>query len=187
MPTIASDLPPLEPITEPPATDAFTLHEDEWAQIEFLPEAMLPEVRRMLIEFKTFEGQNHVGPGWRNLYIRELKRVPLMVGETALDRLQSLLGTKAGPAPLIGSVEGVARVRGGFTIEIGRNVHLYGYADESGIPVIAAKLGSNPDDQRLTDAFMKLNASDGLVLVDWRQQMALVATTTDGKIGAWRP
>lgn len=181
IPTIASDLPPLDPIAE------FTFHEDEWAQIEFLPKAMLPEVCRMLSEFKTFEAQNREDSGWRNLYVRELKRAPLMVGKTAIDRLQSVLGAKVGPTPLMTNVEGVARIRNGFTIDIGRNVHLYGYADESGIPVIAAKLGPDPDEQKLTDAFMKLNANNDLILVDWRQQLALVSTTSDDKIEVWRP
>ena len=72
-------------------------------------------------------------------------------------------------------------------MEIGRNVRLYGYTDDSGIPVIAADLGSNPDDQRLVEAFAKLNASDGLVFVDWRQQVLLVSTAADGTIEVWRP
>ncbi|MGE0283933.1 MAG: hypothetical protein AB7F09_00410 [Parvibaculaceae bacterium] len=110
-----------------------------------------------------------------------------MPGKAALEHLQSVLGARAGPAPVVTSVDGVARVRNGFTIEIGRNVYLYGYADETGIPIIAASLGPNPDDQRLTETFVKLNASHGLVFVDWRQQMLLISTTTDGKIEVWRP
>jgi hypothetical protein len=186
-PTIANDLPPLDPITGQRPNGVLALHEDEWTQNEFLPEAMLPEVQRMLKEFKTFEAENRVGSGWRNIYVRELNRAPLMAGNNALVHLQSVLGAKAGPAPLVTSVEGVARVRNGFTFEIGRNVHLYGYSDEGGIPVIAADLGPNPEDQRLTEVFAKLNASDGLIFVDWRQQMLLVSATPDGKIAIWRP
>lgn len=187
MPTIASELPPLEPLNGPPDTGAFALHEDDWTQNEFLPKAMLPDVRRMLSELKTFEMQNREGPGWRNIYVREFKRMPLMAGKAALDHLQSVLGARVGATPLVTSVEGAARVRNGFTIEIGRNVHLYGYADENGIPVIGASLGPNPDDPKLTDAFTKLNASDDLILVDWRQQMLLISTTANGKIEVWRP
>jgi len=186
-PTIADDLPPLEPLTGPPIVGAFALHEDEWTQNEFLPKAILPEIRRMLSELKAFEAANRAGPGWRNIYIRKLERAPLMAGKTALEHLQAVLGARVGPAPLVTSVEGVARVSNGFTLEIGRNVHLYGYADESGIPVIAADLGPNPDDQRLVEAFAKLNASDGLVFVDWRQQLLLVSAAADGNIEVWRP
>lgn len=185
--TIADDLPPLDPLAVPPAAGAFALHEDDWAQNEFLPKAMLPEIRRILSEIKIFETQNRDGSGWRDIYVRKLKRAPLIAGKTALEHLQSVLGATAGPAPLVTSVEGAAQVRNGFTIEIGRNVHLYGYADESGIWVIAASLGQNPDDQKLTEAFTKLNASDGFVFVDWRQQMLLVTTTSNGQITVWRP
>lgn len=82
-PTIANDLPTLDPLTEPPGAGVFALHEDEWTQSEFLPKAMLPEVRRMLSEFKAFEAQNRAGPGWRNIYVRELNRAPLMAGKGA--------------------------------------------------------------------------------------------------------
>lgn len=186
-PTIAKDLPLLDPLSEPPAADALTLHEDDWTQAEFLPKAMLPDIRRMLSELKTFDARNRDGPGWRNMYVREFNRVPLIIGETALEHLQSILGARAGAAPLLTSVAGVGRVRGGFTIAIGRNVHLYGYAEEGGIPVIAASLGSDPDHQGLTEAFAKLNASYDLVLVDWRQQMLLVSVADDGRIGIWQP
>ena len=187
MSTIADDLPPLDPLTGPPGAGALELHEDEWTQNEFLPKAMLPEIQRMLSELKVFEAENRAGPGFRSIYIRKFERARLMAGKTALEHLQSVLGAGVGPAPLVTSVEGVARVRNGFTMEIGRNVHLYGYADDSGIPVIAADLGSNPDDQRLVEAFAKLNASDGLVFVDWRQQVLLVSTAADGTIEVWRP
>lgn len=40
---------------------------------------------------------------------------------------------------------------------------------------------------RETLAFAKLNASDRLVLVDWRQQLVLIAMTQDGQVDAWRP
>lgn len=187
IPTIAKDLPRLDPLSEPPAADVLVLHEDDWTQTEFLPKAMLPEIRRMLSELKTFEAQNREGSGWRNLYVREFSRESLMTGAAALEHLQTVIGVRAGPAPLLTSVDGVTRVRNGFTIEIGRNVHLYGYADENGIPVIAASLGPDPDDRKLTEAFTKLSASDGLVLVDWRQQMLLLATDDNGKIAVWRP
>ncbi|MGE0283932.1 MAG: hypothetical protein AB7F09_00405 [Parvibaculaceae bacterium] len=75
MPTIAKDLPPLERLSGPPAADAFAFHEDEWTQNEFLPKAMLPEVRRMLSEFKAFEAQNREGSGWRTyMFARSIAR-----------------------------------------------------------------------------------------------------------------
>jgi hypothetical protein len=187
VPTIAKDLPSLDPLREPPAADALVLHEDDWTQTEFLPKAMLPDIRRMLSDLKVFDAQNREGPGWRDLYLREFNRVPLIVGRTVLEHLESIVRTRAGPAPLLTSVAGTGRVCGGFTIAIGRDVHLYGYVEDGGIPVIAASLGTNPDDQKLTEAFMNLNASDGLVLVDWRQQMLLLRASDDGKIAIWRP
>jgi hypothetical protein len=184
-PTIANDLPPLEPATRAPGD--LVLHEDEWTQNEFLPKAMLPELRRMLSEFKTFEAKHRTGSGWREIYVRKIKRESLIAGANALVHLQAVLGAKAKGELLLDGTEGAARVKNGFVLEIGRSVHLYGHANADGIRVIGADLGPNPDDEKLVEAFKKLNASDGLVLVDWRQRMLLVSVAPDGDIDVWRP
>lgn len=64
---------------------------------------------------------------------------------------------------------------------------LYGYVTDLGIPVLGANVGENPDDFKLTDAFMKLNANAGLILVDWRAQVVLVSVNKSGQIDIWRP
>jgi hypothetical protein len=95
---------------------------------------------------------------------------------------------KVGPAPVLlsaGSIPG--RVKGGFSLELGRDVTMYGYATPDGIPVLGALLGHDPDHHKLIEAFIKLNAAEGLVLVDWRQQFVLESADADGNIKVWRP
>jgi hypothetical protein len=55
------------------------------------------------------------------------------------------------------------------------------------VPVLAASLGPDPDNQSLVAAFSKLSASLGLVLVDWKSQFILLGTGPDGKVEAWQP
>jgi hypothetical protein len=64
---------------------------------------------------------------------------------------------------------------------------MYGYVDGNNVPVLGASVGKNPDDSRLTDAFLKLNASEGLLLVDWRAQLLIIGASSNSQLEVWRP
>jgi hypothetical protein len=186
--TISSDLPPLEKVERAPQASDFIIDEDYWSQVEFFPKSRLEEVERMLNEFKPFEIANRVQHAWRKIYVREIARHPVLAGPKQLDRLSSILGIKAGPAPIVVSSNTIrGRVSKGFIIPLGGKVTLYGYETPDGIAVLGAAVGQNPDDRKLVGAFAKLSAGEGLMLVDWRQQLLLTSVGTDGKIDAWRP
>lgn len=53
--------------------------------------------------------------------------------------------------------------------------------------MLGAIVGKDSDDFKLAQAFMKLNASHGLILVDWRTPTVLVSVSKSGKIDIWRP
>jgi hypothetical protein len=188
LPTISNDLAPLEPVEDELRRSDFAFHEDDWSQVEFFPKGQFVTVQRALREYKSFEIANRAKYGWRNIYVREIDRAAVIVGSRALSRLEATLGWKAGPAPLLLSSTSITgRVKDGFSLALGGSVTLYGYATPAGIPVLGALVGDNPDHHTLIDAFIKLNAAEGLLLVDWRQQTALVSVRSDGKIEAWRP
>ena len=46
VPTISNDLAPLEQVKTKPSRTDFAFHEDDWAQVEFLPRSQLPVVQR---------------------------------------------------------------------------------------------------------------------------------------------
>ncbi len=196
VPTISNDLAPVEPVTSKPNPEQPAFHEDDWCQVEFYPRSYLPELQRMLQEYKTFELANRQKTTiqgkdywvWRNTYVRKVVRNPLIAGSAPLPQLESTLGAKAGPAPVLyssGALTG--RVREGFTLPLGGNVILYGYQNSGQIPVLGALVGNNPDNQVLTKAFEKLHAAYGLVLVDWRSQFILVSSSEGGKLDLWSP
>ena len=196
LPTISNDFPPLEPIGSSPQNDDTQMHEDDWCQVEFFRKSYLPELERILKEYKVFEASNRdmitiqgeQCPVWRNTYVREVAREPLLSGDEPLAQLAKIVGGPIGPAPVLFSASSWSgRVENGFTMLIGRNVYLYGYRINNGIPILAASVGQDPDDQSLTTAFGKLNAALGLVLVDWRSQFILVDTSPDGNIRTWQP
>jgi hypothetical protein len=187
-PTLSDDLAPLEPLNRNPSDADVIFHEDEWSQVEFLAMARLAEVQRMLKELKSFERTHRAQHGWRQVFVRRLERTPVIAGSRPIHQLEDRLGAKAGDGPLLFSTSGAPqRVKDGFSLPLGGNVTLYGYAGAQGVPLLGAHVGGNPDDFKLTQAFMKLNASHQLLLVDWRAQIVLVSVTKEGQIDIWRP
>jgi hypothetical protein len=182
LPTISNDVAEREN-GAPPAPGDLTFHEDDWAQVEFFRQDRLPELQRMLAEFKMFERANRVpGSGWRNIYVRAIARAPVIKGPNAIAHLEQALGVAKGPAPFVSA----GRVRNGFTLPLGGGIALYGIVKDTHVPVLGAAVGSAPDDLQLATAFAKLSASDGLVLIDWRQQFVITGTKA-GKLSVWRP
>lgn len=185
VPTISNDLATLEPIGVPDS-DAF--HEDEWCQTEFVPKRQLATVQRMLEQYKPFEAASRTAHGRRQGYVREIDRMAVIPGPDAVAQLEAILARKTGPAPvLLASDRAAGRVEHGFSLPLGGDIMLYGYTTAVGIPVLGALLGDDPDHRKLVEAFMKLNAAAGLILVDWRQQFVREAADADGNIKIWRP
>jgi len=172
------------------------MHEDDWCQVEFFRRSYLPELERILKEYKAFEASNREMTTikgnqyavWRKVYVRRVTRELLLSGDELPAQLAKIVGGEIGPAPaLFSSSTWSSRVKNGFTVRVGRNVDLYGYVADGGIRVLAASVGPNPDNQSLVTAFNKLNAELGLVLVDWKSQFILVGTSPDGKVQTWQP
>jgi len=187
-PTLSNELAELEPLGREPTKGDLTFHEDEWAQVEFLCADQLHEVKRILGDLKSFEMAHRVKYGWTDVYIRRFQRKALIEGEGALQHLHAVLGVAAGPAPVLFSSGTVAgRVRGGASFDLGGKISLYTSPAPEGVLVLGANVGRDPDNSKLVSAFAKLSASDRLVLVDWRQQFVLIATTADGRVDVWRP
>ncbi len=188
IPTLSDDIAPLERVDGPANKTDLIFHEDDWSQVEFLPKSLVPEIQRMLKEYKSFEQAQRVRSGWRNVYIRKVPREPLFTSPESVQQLEKLLGAKAGLAPILFSTSKTGgRVKDGFTLPLGGNVVLYGYTTGQGILVLGASVGSNPDDSKLARAFINLNSNCGLVLVDWRAQMLLISADTAGQIQVWKP
>lgn len=187
IPTLSNDLAPLDPVQGNYGVDSFIFHEDEWSQVEFLPAAQLGKVQDILTEYSAFEEANRVEGGWKKVYVRNFQRIPVVSGNTALPWLQRQLGVGVQAAPLLFSTNRLlGSVHDGFSLPLGGNIILYGYHDENGIPVLGAYLGAGADNATLLRAFSVLNASIGLILVDWRSQFILVSSQSSGPVEVWR-
>ena len=101
LPTISSDLPPLEPPAEAPSGSDMFIEEDMWSQIEFLRNDRQQELQHLLGEYAAVERANRMDAGWRQIYVRKLPRPSVIPGITALASLEKSLQREAGRAPLI--------------------------------------------------------------------------------------
>jgi hypothetical protein len=188
VPTLSDDMPALDPIDKPPSRADVVLHADDWSQLEFFPRGAAAEIRRLLAELKTFEQANRKSSGWKKPYVRKIARAPVIAAPEPLKQLAAHLGTTArGPAFITETNSFLGRVHSGFTFDLGGNIQLYGYTQRNDVPVLAASVGPKADNMKLAAAFMKLNKSEGLMLVDWRAQLLLLGVTPDGNIETWKP
>src|SRR5688500_4524901 len=101
VPTISNDLAPLTRFDAALEDALVAFHEDEWSQIEFFSRTQLPALKQMMSEYKSFEAANRVEYGWRNVYVREIERTPVLAGSRALNKIEAVLHATAGAAPVL--------------------------------------------------------------------------------------
>jgi len=186
MPTIAADDIAFVVPTEATFQGAPQFHEDEWCQIEFLPAGALDELQTTLAAYKVFEQAHRLQHGWSEIFVRKLERTPLIEGTDAVRKLADLFGTMPVNSPILTTTSRpLGQVDGGFALMPSSDVLLYGLADERGILALGAMVDG--DDMQLSQVFLQLHSSFRLLLVDWRQQLALCSVGADGNFGVWRP
>jgi hypothetical protein len=188
IPTLSSDVAELESVASLKSSDDFQFHEDEWSQVEFLPASQFEHVRHILTEYVHFEQEQRTDSGWREAYIRQLARVPVIGGNGALAWLEAQLGVPALPAPLLISGSRIqGRVKNGFSLALGGEVTLYGHQNEFGIQMLGVHLASGADKSALSAAFATLNSSIGLILVDWCAPFVMVSRDASSQAKLWKP
>lgn len=184
MPTISLDSVEFDMPTASSFKGAPQFHEDEWAQLEFFPRTRLSEVQQLLKELKSFEAENRIQYGWKQIYKRELSRTPLGLSPADLGRE---LNAQILPAPILTtSSQPLGQVRHGYSLELGKNAYLYGLQADGHITVLGVSL-QGADDMLLSNSFLTLNQRYGLILVDWRQQFVLTSVNSNGQFELWRP
>ncbi len=188
--TISEDAAPVVPMVGKVAASDVLFHEDDWRQIEFFPKTRLETIKATLSELKAFETAHRApGGGWTELYLRKPEPKPVLKGPRAVASLERTLGVTAGPGPVLyyGQQTIVGRVANGFSLTMEGGVDLYGFTDASGIAVLGVNFRLGGDDMAVARLFAALNASDGLIAVDWRQQLLLISVAENGDFEIWQP
>ena len=160
-------------------------HEDEWGQLEFFPKSQLKTIQEKLIEYKSFEQRNRVSSGWKNVYVRNIQRSAFA---STIDDLVALEGSAMHPAPLLTTASRpLGQVKNGFSVSIGDGALLYGVVEDGEIKSLAASVYSDAGNNALTNAYMFLDKKEELIIVDWRGQMIIMGSSSDGRLEVWRP
>ena len=92
------------------------------------------------------------------------------------------------PAPLLTTASRpLGQVKNGFSVSIGDGALLYGVVEDGEIKSLAASVYSDAGNNALTNAYMSLEKKEELIIVDWRGQMIIMGSSTDGRLEVWRP
>ena len=188
MPTVAADEIEFVMPTKETFTDAPQFHEDEWCQLEFYPANRLQEVKRLLTEFKAFELRHRTQYGWNEIYARRIARSTIVAGGDAIASVRNAVSAKQLPSPILTTTSNpLGQVKGGFSLSLPGSVLIYGLSSPVGISALGASVSRGGNDSQLTTAFVALNKSNRLILIDWRSQMILVSVASTGEVDVWRP
>jgi hypothetical protein len=166
VPTISDDFPATVQEHSRVTGDVVHIHEDDWRQIEFIESASLPEIDREMAEIDAFRSKNHVGLGWKNVYVRRARPNGLLQSGLHLGLIDSI---PHGPIQelLIGSQGHESIVEGGFAVGLGPSLFIWGR--EMHGTLVNLGLNRVPDDSE-SAAYRNLLAickKFRLVIVDW--------------------
>jgi len=180
LPTLCDGTPAVEPGTRP--DNCYSLHEDDWRQIEFVPQANRAYIDSELQSLAAFKLQNRRGPGWTSVYLRREHPVPLSTVGLHLPQTLSLSESPLwlGSGPPWGGL-----VKGGFALSDITNWSIYGQRVANGQVVqLAVSNGASEPSRVLVSTIRELVDNFGLLLVDW-YAASIVDTTSFDSILAW--
>ena len=157
----------------------FSMHEDNWRQIEFVSaiytnaiHAQIGEIRRIFDEESV---QTEGFTAFRRLYVR--KEIPTPIADPlALSFVLSLFA--ANSTPFDGLAIGTATdlVEGGFALDLS-GIVLYGQQLEGNVAALGLARGTNrsANPATLSGLFAALMRQNSLSLVDWCSMLALTS------------
>jgi hypothetical protein len=169
LPTLCDGLPPVGPPVETVPAGAVTLNEDDWRQIELVAARDREAVGRELAELSAFKVANRVGAGWKNVYVRSSRPDAIRASAVPLARVQALAGPRAHRSRLfLGPTGGTAsEVQGGFAIDLGKGVTLYGHAADGKVISLNLQLTGDAAGGPIPPAVSAIARAFNLFVVDW--------------------
>ena len=157
LPTLENALPPLLP-SDPAAAAAFTIHEDDWRQIELVAESHAAAIDADLAAIREVKSERGDLPGFRRLHVRERIPQPLAALRIPLDDIRTALG--APPRRDLALHDRGSIVEGGFAFDAGEGM-IYGRAEHEHVVALCIWRDAG------LAALVELARTHGLVLVDW--------------------
>lgn len=178
--TLCDSTPSVEPVPRP--KHCRTLHEDDWRQIEFVPQANLAYIEREQESLAAFKQQNRRGAGWTNVYIRREHPTTLSATGMRLPDISSLSESSLwlGSGPPWGGL-----VKGGFALSDDSNWFLYGQRMTDGkvLQLAVSPYLSTPS-AAFVELARRISIDSRLLLVDWHAA-SVVDTSSQETLLGW--
>jgi hypothetical protein len=157
MASICGDLPPVEPAPEDDR-QTLVLHEDLWRDIELVSSRQQQAIDANLAAIARIERD---AAGYDDIHVRVEPDTPLDGVEIGIGELP---GSPLSGGVVLSSAGGMTRVVDGFAFALASGTHLYGWAPDGQIGILAL---DEPTDATAIDELMNRHQ---LVLVNWRGQ-----------------
>jgi hypothetical protein len=151
LPTVADEIP--EELVEGAVTGALPLHQDDWLQLELVPNDVVPRTSTELGAIKKVLAEERQGAGFKRLHIRKALPAPFEGSDLQLGALRALFGAER-PLTWLG---GAGALKHCFAFLLPSGAWLYG--QERAGKIVALGLTA-----RDSQAVARL---DQLTLIDW--------------------
>lgn len=179
LPTICDGIASTSDVTAPEA-NVFTLHEDDWRQIEFISASHTESINAELLSIVSIYNNHQAeGGGFRELHVRRLITAPLKTKIT-LDDITSFLPDTIQMANALTYNDDDMEIANAFAIRIDPLV-IYGHLTDTWIDTLGIQFIDNPANitPALINSLVELMKADDLVFVDW-VRVQVVPPSADG-------
>jgi hypothetical protein len=178
--TLCDSTPSVEPVARPKS--CLSLHEDDWRQIEFVPQANRTYIEKELQSLSAFKEQNWSGAGWANVYVR--REHPTALGAIGI-RLPDVSSLSESPLWLGSGPPWGGLVNGGFALSDASGWSLYGQRMAAGkVLQLALSQSASEPSPALVEMVRRISIDFGLLLVDW-YATSFVDTSSQQTLFAW--
>jgi hypothetical protein len=189
--TICDRAPPLGDGLSKPNDGDYTLHEDDWRQIEFVSANDREYIAAQVAKVHQFKVDNWTGQAWKNIFVRPDHPTELASLNIAIDELKNVLsGCPQNGVVIFQSFSnptGSARVvLGGFSFRVSTGTMIYGHQIGGNIASLAAHVYVDNDSEveTISRSLRSIALLAPLLLVDWNTD-SLVSLSATEEINRW--
>lgn len=166
MSSICDDLPDLD--GPPDGESLLTVKDDLWRDVELVGPGNDAAIAANFAAIAEVQERFRSGSGFSRLHVRAEPRRPLAGVRIGLAELAEAFGATAHFLRPV-AVTGAGVVRHGYALDVSRDVHVYGVADDRLTVVGVHRTG--PADPRPAEALAGVLRGHGCELIDWRARL----------------
>jgi hypothetical protein len=185
LPTICDLYPPLAEAPHQPAQGEIVLHEDDWRQIEFVPEEDREYIEQQFIQHRRFRAQKRRGAGYTEIIVRPEHRVEFPRLGVPLAALRDALELSSWERLSINWEGSAWEVQGGFAVSLGHEVVLYGYAAQNVVQQLGLLVPVHEPSISCPETIERVGRFVKADLVDWYKLARIPGSDTPGLSEWW--